>query len=26
VLFDGGTYTAYAAALGEMQDVDAIIT
>jgi len=25
VLFDSGTYTAYAAALGEMQDVDAII-
>ena len=26
VLFDHGTYTAYAAALGEMQDVDATIT
>ena len=26
VLFDSGTYTAYAAALGEMKEVDAIIT
>jgi O-acetyl-ADP-ribose deacetylase (regulator of RNase III) len=26
VLFDNGTYTAYAATLGEMQDVDATIT
>jgi O-acetyl-ADP-ribose deacetylase len=26
VLFDHATYTAYAAALGEMQDVDATIT
>jgi O-acetyl-ADP-ribose deacetylase (regulator of RNase III) len=26
MLFDNGTYTAYAAALGEMQDVDVTIT